>query len=97
VSIYTFFPDLFLVVLHANCVLYLSSSDDDDVPLAKRAKLVSERAASAKESGPSPAKTTPPGRMAVEKIPMSKVIPPSDPPASLASRDHVSFHVALFC
>jgi hypothetical protein len=83
--------------MHANCALYLSSSDDDDVPLAKRAKLVSERAASAKKSDPSPAKSTPPTRTAVEKIPVSKVIPPGDPPASLASRDHVSFYVALFC
>ncbi|KAK1617131.1 hypothetical protein QYE76_022648 [Lolium multiflorum] len=66
----------------------LDLSDDDDVPLAKRAKLVSERAASAKESDPSPAKSTPPTRTAVEKIPVSKVIPPGDPPASLASRDH---------
>ncbi|KAK1647075.1 hypothetical protein QYE76_064880 [Lolium multiflorum] len=66
----------------------LELSDDDDVPLAKRAKLVSERAASAKESDPSPAKSTPPTRTAVEKIPVSKVIPPGDPPASLASRDH---------
>ncbi|KAK1662295.1 hypothetical protein QYE76_050454 [Lolium multiflorum] len=33
--------------------------DDDEVPPAKRAKFVSERAASAKESNPSPAKSTP--------------------------------------
>ncbi|KAK1652906.1 hypothetical protein QYE76_070711 [Lolium multiflorum] len=66
----------------------LELSDDDDVPLAKRAKLAFKRAASTKESDPSPAKPTPPTRAAVEKILVSKVIPPGDPPASLASRDH---------
>ncbi|KAK1631400.1 hypothetical protein QYE76_005715 [Lolium multiflorum] len=69
--------------------LDLSSDDDDDeVPLAKRAKLTSGRAASAKESNPSPAKSTPPSRTGVEKIPMSKVIPPGDAPTSSAGRDH---------
>ncbi|KAK1664968.1 hypothetical protein QYE76_053127 [Lolium multiflorum] len=62
--------------------------DDDEVPLAKRAKFVSERAVSAKESNPSPAKSTSPSRTAVEKVPVSTVIPPSDVPASSASRDH---------
>ncbi|KAK1660823.1 hypothetical protein QYE76_048982 [Lolium multiflorum] len=47
--------------------LDLSDDDDDEVPLAKRAKFVSERAVSAKESNPSPAKSTPPSRTAVEK------------------------------
>ncbi|KAK1645939.1 hypothetical protein QYE76_063744 [Lolium multiflorum] len=64
------------------------SDDDDEVPLAKRAKLVSERAVSAKESNPSPAKSTPPSRTAVEKVPVSTVIPPGDVPASSAGRDH---------
>lgn len=96
-SIYTLFLDLSLVIPHANCALCLSSSDDDNVPLAKRAKLVSKRAASAKESDPSPAKSTPPTRTAVEKIPVSKVVPPGDPPVTLASRDHVSFYVTLLC
>ncbi|KAK1678623.1 hypothetical protein QYE76_039471 [Lolium multiflorum] len=59
-----------------------------NVPLAKRAKLAFKRAASTKESDPSPAKSTPPTRAAVEKIPVSKVNTPGDPPASLASRDH---------
>ena len=87
--LYSFF--LFPIFLHANCALHLSSSDDDDeVPLAKRAKLASERAASAKESNPSPAKSTPPSRTGVEKIPMSKVIPPGDASAPSAGRDHVS-------
>ncbi|KAK1629188.1 hypothetical protein QYE76_003503 [Lolium multiflorum] len=66
----------------------LDLSDDDDVPLAKRAKLVSERAASAKESNPSPAKSTPPSRTGVEKIPISKVIPPDDAPTPSTGRDH---------
>ncbi|KAK1607751.1 hypothetical protein QYE76_031424 [Lolium multiflorum] len=68
--------------------LDLSDDDDDEVPLAKRAKFVSERAVSAKESNPSPAKSTPPSRTAVEKVPVSTVIPPGDVPASSASRDH---------
>ena len=89
----------FLVTLYANCTLCSNSSadDDDDVPLAKRAKLSAERASSAKEPNPSPAKSMPPTRTAVEKIPVSKVIPPGDAPTSSASRDHVSFYVALFC
>ena len=89
------FLDLFPVILHANCALYLSSSDDD-VPLAKRAKLASERAASAKESNPSPAKSTPPSRTGVAKISVSKVIPPGDAPTPSAGRDHVSIYFALF-
>ncbi|KAK1682701.1 hypothetical protein QYE76_043549 [Lolium multiflorum] len=68
--------------------LDLSEDDDDEVPLAKRAKFVSERAASAKESNPSPAKSTPPSRTVVEKVPVSTVIPPGDVPASSAVRDH---------
>ncbi|KAK1665789.1 hypothetical protein QYE76_053948 [Lolium multiflorum] len=68
--------------------LDLSDDDDDEVPLAKRAKFVSERAVSAKESNPSPAKSTPPSRTAVEKVPMSTVIPPGNVPASSAGRDH---------
>jgi hypothetical protein len=85
------FPDLFPIILYANSALHLSSSDDDDeIPLAKRAKLASGRAASAKESNPSPAKSTPPSRTGVEKIPVSKVIPPGDAPTPSAGRDHVS-------
>ncbi|KAK1601533.1 hypothetical protein QYE76_017720 [Lolium multiflorum] len=68
--------------------LDLSDDDDDEVPLAKRAKLVSGKAASAKESNPSPAKSTPPSRMGVEKIPVSRVIPPGDAPTPSAGRDH---------
>ncbi|KAK1681341.1 hypothetical protein QYE76_042189 [Lolium multiflorum] len=68
--------------------LDISDDDDDEVPLAKRAKFVSERAASAKESNPSPAKSTPPSRTVVEKVPVSTVIPPGDVPTSSAGRDH---------
>jgi hypothetical protein len=83
---------LFLVTLYANCSPYLNSSadDDDDVPLAKRAKLASERVASAKESNPSPAKSTPPSRTGVEKVPLSRVIPSDDAPTPPTGRDHVS-------
>ncbi|KAK1608534.1 hypothetical protein QYE76_032207 [Lolium multiflorum] len=65
-----------------------SDDDDDEVPLAKRAKFVSERAASAKESNPSPTKSTPPSRTVVEKVPVSTVIPPSGVPTPPAGRDH---------
>ncbi|KAK1642230.1 hypothetical protein QYE76_060035 [Lolium multiflorum] len=68
--------------------LDFSADDDDDVPLAKRAKLASERAASAKESNPSPAKSTPPSRTGVEKVPVSRVIPSDDAPTPPAGRDH---------
>ncbi|KAK1682913.1 hypothetical protein QYE76_043761 [Lolium multiflorum] len=68
--------------------LDLSDDDDDEVTLAKRAKLVSERVVLAKGSNPSPAKSTPPSRTAVEKVPVSTVIPPGDVPASSAGRDH---------
>ncbi|KAK1631841.1 hypothetical protein QYE76_006156 [Lolium multiflorum] len=64
------------------------SDDDDEVPLAKRGKLSVGRKASASEPNPSPAKSTPPTRTVVEKIPVSKVIPPSDAPTSSAGRDH---------
>jgi hypothetical protein len=92
------FPDLFPIILYANRALHLSSFDDDDdeVPLAKRAKFVSGKAASAKESNPSPAKSTPPSRTGVEKIPVSRVIPPGDAPTPSAGRDHVSIYFALF-
>ncbi|KAK1630042.1 hypothetical protein QYE76_004357 [Lolium multiflorum] len=66
----------------------LDLSDDDDVPLAKRAKLSFERTVSAKKPNPSPAKSTPPSRTTVEKIPVSKVIPSGDAPTSSAARDH---------
>ncbi|KAK1669575.1 hypothetical protein QYE76_057734 [Lolium multiflorum] len=65
-----------------------SDDDDDEVPLAKRAKFVSERAASAKESNPSPTKLTPPSRTVVEKVPVSTVIPPSGVPTPPAGHDH---------
>jgi hypothetical protein len=67
-----------------------SSDDDDEVPLGKRAKSTLERKASAQDPKPSPAKSTPPSRMTVEKIPVSRVIPVGSAPASSAARDHVN-------
>ncbi|KAK1666781.1 hypothetical protein QYE76_054940 [Lolium multiflorum] len=64
------------------------SDDDDDVPLAKRAKLFSGKSESAKESNPSPAKPKLPSRTAVEKIPVSKVIPSGNAPVPSAAPDH---------
>ncbi|KAK1664200.1 hypothetical protein QYE76_052359 [Lolium multiflorum] len=64
------------------------SDDDDDVPLAKRAKLSSGKPESGKKSNPSPAKSTPPSRTTVEKIPVSKVIPSGNIPVPPAARDH---------
>ncbi|KAK1653798.1 hypothetical protein QYE76_071603 [Lolium multiflorum] len=64
------------------------SDDDDEVPLAKRPKLSFGRKASVQEPKPSPAKSTPPSRTTIEKIPVSRVIPSGDAPASSAARDH---------
>ncbi|KAK1630611.1 hypothetical protein QYE76_004926 [Lolium multiflorum] len=64
------------------------SDDDDEVPLAKRAKSTLGRKAPVQEPKPSPAKSTPPSRMTVEKIPMSRVFPAGSAPASSAARDH---------
>ncbi|KAK1668240.1 hypothetical protein QYE76_056399 [Lolium multiflorum] len=61
---------------------------DDEIPLAKRAKFSSGRPESGKESNPSPVKRTPPIRMTVEKIPVSKVIPSGDVFTPSAARDH---------
>ncbi|KAK1600865.1 hypothetical protein QYE76_017952 [Lolium multiflorum] len=73
--------------------LFSSNSDDDDdeVPLAKRAKLFSGRAESSKESNPSPADPTPPSRTTVAKVPMLKVNPYADAPVSPTARDHPIF------
>ncbi|KAK1610952.1 hypothetical protein QYE76_034625 [Lolium multiflorum] len=65
-----------------------SSDDDDDVPLAKRTKLSVGKKASAKKPNPSPAKLTPPTRTVVEKILVSKVIPPGNAPTLSVGRDH---------
>ncbi|KAK1607929.1 hypothetical protein QYE76_031602 [Lolium multiflorum] len=64
------------------------SDDDDEVPLAKRAKSTLVRKASVQEPKPSPARSTPPSRTTVEKIPVSRVIPAGSAPASSAARDH---------
>ncbi|KAK1681578.1 hypothetical protein QYE76_042426 [Lolium multiflorum] len=57
-------------------------------PLANRAKSTLGRKASVQEPKPSPAKSTPPSRTTVEKIPVSRVIPAGSAPASSAARDH---------
>ncbi|KAK1660955.1 hypothetical protein QYE76_049114 [Lolium multiflorum] len=67
------------------------SDDDDEVPLAKRAKLTLGRKASVQEPKPSPAKSTPSSRTTVEKIPVSRVIPAGSAPASSVARDHFCF------
>ncbi|KAK1642383.1 hypothetical protein QYE76_060188 [Lolium multiflorum] len=64
------------------------SDDDDEVPLAKRVKLISERTESAKESNPSPADPTPPSRTTVAKVPVSKVNPSAGAPVPPIARDH---------
>ncbi|KAK1646591.1 hypothetical protein QYE76_064396 [Lolium multiflorum] len=71
-----------------------AGEDDLDLSMTMMMKSLlqrgrnSERAVSAKESNPSPAKSTPPSRTAVEKVPMSTVIPPGNVPASSAGRNH---------
>ncbi|KAK1632442.1 hypothetical protein QYE76_006757 [Lolium multiflorum] len=65
-----------------------SSDDDDEFPLAKRPKLTLGRKASVQEPKPSHAKSTPPSRTTVENIPVSRVIPAGNAPASSAARDH---------
>ncbi|KAM0854710.1 hypothetical protein ACQ4PT_050263 [Festuca glaucescens] len=67
------------------------SDDDDEVPLANRAKILSERTESAKESNPSTADPTPPPRTSVAKVPLSKVNPSAGASAPLISRDHPIF------
>ncbi|KAK1608519.1 hypothetical protein QYE76_032192 [Lolium multiflorum] len=84
------FEDVLIAQPKKSCRNTLSpnSDDDDDVPLAKRIKLSFGRTVSAKESNPSPAKSTPPSRTIVETIPLSKVISSGDAPTSSAARDH---------
>lgn len=71
-----------------------SSEDDDDVPLSKRAKIISDKAESAKESMPSTAGSdhvaTPPPRTAVAKVKVSTVNPSASDSAPPSSSDHVS-------
>ncbi|KAK1694394.1 hypothetical protein QYE76_011091 [Lolium multiflorum] len=67
------------------------SDDDDEVPLAKRAKLISERTESAKEPNPSTADPTPPSRTTVAKVPVSKINPSAGAPAPPIARDHPIF------
>ncbi|KAK1643612.1 hypothetical protein QYE76_061417 [Lolium multiflorum] len=67
------------------------SDDDDEVPLAKRAKLFSERIESAKESNPSTAELSPPPRTVVAKVPLSKVNPSAGASTPSTARDHPIF------
>ncbi|KAK1629985.1 hypothetical protein QYE76_004300 [Lolium multiflorum] len=67
------------------------SDDDDEVPLAKRAKLLSERTEPAKELNPSSAELTPPPRTVVAKVPVSKVNPSAGASAPPIARDYRIF------
>ncbi|KAK1666631.1 hypothetical protein QYE76_054790 [Lolium multiflorum] len=68
--------------------------DDDEVPLAKRAKLFSERSESARQSNPSAAKLTPPRRTVVAKVPVSTINPSSNAFTPSTARDHPIFATA---
>jgi hypothetical protein len=71
--------------------LFLSSSEeDDDVPLLKRAKILSGKAKSAKESIPSTDELTLPPRTSVENVPLSTVNPSANASAPPVSCNHVS-------
>jgi hypothetical protein len=71
-----------------------SSEDDDEVPLSKRAKILSDKAESAKESMPLTAgvdrMATAPPRTIVAKVPLSMVNPSTSASAPSSLRDHVS-------
>jgi hypothetical protein len=71
-----------------------SSEDDDDVPLSKREKVISDKAESAKKSMPSTAGsdhvTTSPTRTAVAKVKVSTVNPSASAFTPPSSSDHVS-------
>ncbi|KAK1652868.1 hypothetical protein QYE76_070673 [Lolium multiflorum] len=66
----------------------LDSEYDDDVPLSKRAKVLSGKAEYAKESTPSIAELTLPPRTGVTKVPLSTVNPSASASAPLVSCDH---------
>ncbi|KAK1649116.1 hypothetical protein QYE76_066921 [Lolium multiflorum] len=67
------------------------SEDDDDVPLSKRAKILSGKAKSAKESIPSTAELTLPPRTSVAKFPLSTINPSASASAPPVSHDHPIF------
>ncbi|KAK1617227.1 hypothetical protein QYE76_022744 [Lolium multiflorum] len=67
------------------------SYDDDEVPLAKRAKLFSGRIELAKELTPSTAEPTPPPRTVVAKVPVSKVNPSVGASTPSTAHDHLIF------
>ncbi|KAK1618051.1 hypothetical protein QYE76_023568 [Lolium multiflorum] len=68
-----------------------SSDDNDEVPLTKRAKILSERTESAKQLNPSTTDPTPPPRTSVAKVPLSTVNPSAGASAPPISRDHPIF------
>ncbi|KAK1619021.1 hypothetical protein QYE76_024538 [Lolium multiflorum] len=71
--------------------LEFSDDDDEEVPLAKRAKLRSERTKSAKESNPTTVELTPPPRTGVAKVPLSKANP-----SAVASTPSISHDYPIF-
>jgi hypothetical protein len=79
-------------------LLLYSPDDDDEVPLAKRATLFSERSEWARQSNPSAAELTPPRRTVVPKVPVSMVNPSASAFTPSIARDHVStiFDSVLF-
>ncbi|KAK1685578.1 hypothetical protein QYE76_046426 [Lolium multiflorum] len=74
------------------------SEEDDGVPLSKRAKIISDKAESAKESMPSTAESdhtaTPPPRTVVAKVKASTVNPSASASAPPSSSDH-PIHAAV--
>jgi hypothetical protein len=66
------------------------SDDDDDVPLAKRAKILSKITESEKESNPSTVDPTPLPRTSVAKVHLSSINPSAGASTPPISRDHVS-------
>jgi hypothetical protein len=76
-----------------------SSEQDDEVPLSKRAKILSDKAESAKESMPLTAEinqvATPPPRTVVAKVPLSTVNPLASATAPSSSHDHVSISFSV--
>jgi hypothetical protein len=71
-----------------------SFEEDDAIPLSKRAKIIFDKAESAKESMPltteSDRTATPPPRTVVAKVKASTVIPSANASAPPSSGDHVS-------
>ncbi|KAK1601744.1 hypothetical protein QYE76_004999 [Lolium multiflorum] len=71
----------------------ISSEDDDEIPLSKRAKILNEKAESAKESNHSSAEPILPPRTTVVKVPLSTVNPSASASVPPVSRDHPIFAI----